>query len=118
MAHAPSAPPVTTYLRWKAGEPRLSRLFDAPPHDDEDADRGCPGCDLRLAGEGPVRLVVLGPSDSEDQHDHQAGKWYSALAVIVHASCAQGVDADVTASIPDTVQGVRALLDRWSGTPA
>lgn len=37
----------------------------------------------------PVQLLVIGPDPNDDEaHErHNAGRWYTALALIVHATC-------------------------------
>lgn len=104
-------PLMTTYLRWKTGEPRLGRpiVHDDPEH--PVMRYRCPGCGTALAGPRPVRLVALGPDDEAAELCHRAGGWYAASAVVVHADC---VDDHLLAEQPDTVDAVTALLRRLS----
>lgn len=73
------------YLRWREGEPRVSRVF---PNPGGAIGHVCPGC-LEPITSGPVVLVVVGPGDDPDaQADHAAGRWHSAATVTCHAACA------------------------------
>lgn len=83
-----------TYVRWQKDEPRRGRTFAPldPPHPAYEAP--CVLCGYSLGSDrGPdaVTLVAVGP-DADEQERHDAGRWYSALAVLVHTSCAAPLD--------------------------
>lgn len=76
-----------TYIRWKAGEPRESRILPAMAPDHPAAHLHCPVCDRELGNGRPLRVLALGP-DSEDSHAKcAAGGWFSARAIVLHAAC-------------------------------
>lgn len=84
-----------TYLRWRATESRRARSF-APPAEDHPLVRNhvpCLLCELPLAG-ARIQLLVLGPEDQETQERHDAGRWYAALAVVVHERCLSELSDD------------------------
>ena len=49
----------------------------------------CVVCDRQIAAEGePVTLVAIGCAEPDDQAKMREGRWVSARALIVHATCA------------------------------
>lgn len=44
-------------------------------------------CGTPIGAEEPVQLLVVGPDDDEGRERHDAGRWYTALAVVVHEQC-------------------------------
>lgn len=79
-----------TYLRWRQDQPRLSDVKHPLTSDHPSFDAKCLVCVERLGNGQPVQLLVLGPEDAEDRALHQAMRWYSAVALILHAACAGG----------------------------
>lgn len=87
----------STYVRWAPAESRRVREFDGPLAADHPAFLApCPFCTYRLGddvgGQPGVALVALGPDDDETRERHEAGRWYSALAIVVHTKCVRGMD--------------------------
>lgn len=79
-----------TYVRWQRDQPRRGRVFPALAEDHPAHHAPCPLCGLPLgtdpAGKG-VQLLAIGPDDDDAAYfRHHDGRWYSALAVIVHAA--------------------------------
>lgn len=57
---------------------------------DKNADEWCPACNEMFAAGDYTVLVVLGPGDDEEAREKaRAGRWYNAVAVQVHADCAE-----------------------------
>lgn len=90
-----------TYVRWRRDESREARVFPplAPEHPAYAAD--CFLCSEPLGNGGQVQLLALGPEDADDRAKHVEGRWYSALAILLHAACVQGVEPE-----PDPVETV------------
>jgi hypothetical protein len=79
---------AVTYVRWRSDEPREQRVFPALPEAHPAASTPCPACAQPLGDGTPVQLLALGPADdAEDREKHAAGRWYSAVALVVHATC-------------------------------
>jgi hypothetical protein len=47
----------------------------------------------------PVQLLIVGPSDEIDRELHDAGRWYSAGAVVVHEQCLVRLDDNAVESL-------------------
>jgi hypothetical protein len=82
-----------TNVRWKYGKPREVRLFPPLPVDHPAAGAPCLVCGINLFGgiDTPRDLVLLalgpGPEEREEK-GNGADRWYSAVALLLHASCA------------------------------
>ena len=76
-----------TFIRWKPGEPRESRVFPPLTAGHPAAGDSCPACGECLGDGTPVQLLTIGPTDDEDREKHRAGRWYSAFALLFHADC-------------------------------
>jgi hypothetical protein len=83
-ATGPAAP---TFVRWRAGARRESRLLPPLAGDHPAANRPCPACWIPLGDGRPVQLLAIGPTDDETRVQHEALRWYSALALLLHADC-------------------------------
>lgn len=79
---------MTVYVRWQKDQPREGRVVSALQADHPSYLDPCanPGCDEILGDGTPVQLLAVGP-EPDKYEDHQAGCWYSAVAVIAHARC-------------------------------
>lgn len=88
-----------TYVRWQRDELRRCRVF--PPltqgHPSEHAP--CALCDRPLGDGHDVQLVAVGPDDDEGRQLHAAGRWYTALAACMHASCVDSLDGQALAEL-------------------
>lgn len=83
-ATGPAAP---TFVRWRAGARRESRVLPPLAGDHPAANRPCPACWIPLGDGRPVQLLAIGPIDDETRVQHAARCWYSALALLLHAEC-------------------------------
>lgn len=94
-----------TFLRWKRGEPRRGRPFPALQLGHPSYDTACVLCNYSLGSDlGGVTLVAVGPSDEEDREHHNAGRWYSAMAVLVHTTCSEHInDLDLELVVAELV---------------
>lgn len=81
-------------IRWKSSESRRARVFDPLGADHPAAAATCVFCDQQIGTTTPVQIVVVGPDlrDDENRERHEAGRWYSALGVLVHEPCADALD--------------------------
>lgn len=88
-------PSNLTYVRWRSGEPRRGRVFDAPASDHPTYDSNCLLCDTVVASR-PIQLIAVGLTDEDDETSAKAkrGEWFAAGAVIVHHSCAEKLSDD------------------------
>lgn len=77
----------TTYVRWQREEPRTQRLFPPPREEHPAYLLPCGYCAEQLGGAGSIQLVAIGPDDEESRQRHDDYRWYSAFAVICHATC-------------------------------
>jgi hypothetical protein len=111
---SPSATTMVAYLRWQADEPRLSRTIHQPDPHHPITFHACPGCQQPLGGGRLTQLLALGPYNEEDEAKHQAGRWYSAIAVAIHEGCAS---EQLLADQPDNAAGVAALLVQLGADP-
>jgi hypothetical protein len=77
-------------VRWRAGESREGRVFASLEQDQVVlASAPCVACMTPLGFVEPVALLILGPGDDEEARvAHDAGRWYSAEALPLHAACA------------------------------
>jgi hypothetical protein len=77
-----------TYVRWKAGEPRESaRVLGPLDPSHPAAGFPCLCCGQPLGDGRPVQLLALGPDSDATRAECQAGYWFSALALTLHAEC-------------------------------
>jgi len=78
---------MNSYVRWKMGEPR-ERTVIAPLKPAHPVARfPCLVC-VRPLGDGrPVQLLAVGPDSEDSRARCAAGRWFSALAITVHAEC-------------------------------
>jgi hypothetical protein len=76
-------------IRWN-GEPGVGlRAFDPLSSDHPLVGDVCPACGERFKAGDRTTLIPVGPGeDEESQRKHAQGRWYSAVAVPVHAACA------------------------------
>jgi hypothetical protein len=77
---------MKTYIRWQKDQSRLGR--ELPPLNNlhPAGHLLCSVCEEQLGNGTPVRLVAIGPEES-DRGKHEQGRWYSAVAIIIHSSC-------------------------------
>jgi len=75
------------YVRWKKGEPREGPLIDKLHVDSPAIDTPCQKCGEPLGDGRPVQLYALGPDDLDSVVRHERDRWYSALALLLHAEC-------------------------------
>jgi len=61
-------------------------------HSAYDAD--CWLCGKPLGNGSQVQLLAIGPEDEADRIKHHEGRWYSALAILLHAACVQGAEPE------------------------
>ncbi len=81
-----------TYVRWQRDEPRECRVFPPLASDHPAYATECSLCGEPFSNGGKVQLLAIGPDDAESREKHAEGRWYSALAVLLHAACIQGVE--------------------------
>lgn len=81
---------MNTYMRWKAGEERCSLPGRFPPLKAGHplVDQCCPVCAEPFTVGERVTTFAVGPDTPDDAGRHNAGRWYSALAVVLHERCA------------------------------
>lgn len=88
------------FVRWQRDEPRLGRVFE--PFDPVEAGEAihevCPECLDQMGIERRTRLLIIGPTDEDDRLKHEAGRWYSAGAVLLHEDCAATCAAELLAA--------------------
>ena len=81
---------VLTYLRSRL-EPDVLHRFAPKPADHPSVGRPCPLCGAAFAAGDATTLVPLGPGDDEEERERcRAGRYYNAVAVEAHWSCATG----------------------------
>lgn len=100
-----------TYVRWRAGESRRGRVFPplAAAHPASSAFCVIGGGMLGTAE--PVQLLIVGPSDEVDRELHNAGRFYSAGAVVVHERCLAQLDDN---EVENLVKGLYMYIeDNW-----
>lgn len=95
-----------TYVRWQRDESRRARDFPPLAADHPAYLLPCAICTDPLGNGCEVALVVIGPDDDDCRHSHDAGLWYPALSIVLHAPCVlRFTDADldvfVTELVPD-----------------
>lgn len=84
---------MTIYDRWKADQPREGRIIPAVGPDHWIASSDCSKCGCSLGNGQPLQFYVLGPDSEESWERHRAGRWYSAVAIMLHADCLAPPDA-------------------------
>lgn len=91
-----------TYTRWKLGEDRRSPKdqFHPLPADHPLVGDRCLTCfDFLKEGQVPA-LFSVGPDSPEAAAHHDAGEWFSCLAVPAHETCLWGEPDDQTGVTP------------------
>ena len=79
---------LLTYVRWQPGKPRKGRVLPPLERDHAAYRVECPMCLVPLGGDSSgIVLVAIGPNSDEDFEKHQAGRVYSAQALVFHARC-------------------------------
>lgn len=73
---------------------------------DDIAETRCMLCDKRITKVREYQLVVVGPTDDEDREKHEAGRWYSAGAIICHWTC---VDAHSDEDLDALVRSLKVM---------
>lgn len=90
-------------VRWKAGEPRRGLTFGPLDGEHPLAAVPCPECGLplRIPWGVPVVLVAVGPPDDDDEarQRHEAGRWYTAAATVLHEPCVDELGDDALDSL-------------------
>lgn len=81
-----------TYVRWQKDQPRECRDFAPLAPDHPSAGTPCFVCGEVLGNGQPVQLLAIGPEGEEDRARHAAGRWYSAVAILLHVRCLTGDD--------------------------
>lgn len=95
------------FVRWKPGEPRECRVFSALDSSHPAAELPCPHCEDPLGDGRQVQLYAVGPWDEETRERHAEGRWYTALAVLLHVDCVTGFAAWFAANeTPEAPVGV------------
>jgi hypothetical protein len=81
------------YVRWHPLDDRLVNIAGPLSPDNPAVRDRCPACGHELGTEEHIALLSIGPGrDPERVAAHDRGRWYSAVAILIHASCA-GVSA-------------------------
>ena len=75
------------YVRWQRDESRRGRTFPGLPDDHPAVSAIDVLCERPLGEREPVQLLVVGPEDDDDRKRHASGRWYWAVAVVVHERC-------------------------------
>jgi hypothetical protein len=78
---------MSTYVRWKVGELRESRVIGPLDPGHVVARWPCVACTQPLGNGQPVQLLAIGPDSDENRAKCRDGRWFSALAITVHAAC-------------------------------
>ena len=79
------------YVRWRRGEPRRGRVFDALTIDHSGYALPCVECDESLGDGHSVQLIAVGPDDEKSAEKFAAGRWCTIAAVPLHAACADAL---------------------------
>lgn len=106
-----------THVWWRAGGPRRGRIIAPIASSHPGYPAPCLLCPRPLGGQGTqaldLQLLVVGPArgDQEAAQRHDAGHWYNAAALVVHAEClALMTDDDIERLVPELVMVARADL--------
>jgi hypothetical protein len=83
-----------TAVRWKSDLSRRCHVFEPLGADHPAVAATCVFCLQLIGTTAPVQLVAIGPfpDDDEAQEKHEAGRWYSAAAIVVHRPCVGALD--------------------------
>lgn len=94
------------YVHWQRDESRLGRVFEPfnPVWAGHAVHEVCPECLEQMGIERRTRLVIIGPTDEKDRLKHEAGRWYSAGAVLLHEDCAAQCDVYLLAAAMKVVR--------------
>lgn len=78
-----------TYVRYNPNVAFEPRVFGPKPSDHPSCHQICPACGGAFEPGDYTTLIPLGPGDDEEAREsHAQGRWYSAVAIEVHAACA------------------------------
>lgn len=96
-------------VRWRATESRRCASF-APLADNHPLvvkQVPCVICNELLAG-SRTQLLAVGPwpGDEEDEERHSAGRWYAAMAVVVHERCLTELSSDQVEELVEQLEEV------------
>lgn len=83
--------PVFTYIRFKDGEDRRTaqdRFAEGLVADHPVVGEQCPSCYKDFQPGEKVTLFAIGPDSLEQARKADAGRWYNAVATIMHQACA------------------------------
>jgi hypothetical protein len=75
-----------TYLRWRRGHPRTSRVFPPLTPDHSAYAEPCAVCHEPLGNGALVQLLAVGP-EPDDREACIDGRWIAAVALLFHAEC-------------------------------
>lgn len=85
------------HTQWKKGQPRASHVIEKLHVDSPAVDMPCQKCGNPLGDGRPLQLYALGPDDLDSVVRHERGRWYSALALLLHVECVpDGAGGDET----------------------
>lgn len=91
-------------VRWRRDEGRRGPVYPGLRADHPAVTVNDVLCGAPIGTEEPVQLLVVGPDNNndEDRERHEAGRWYTALAVLVHKKClARLSDDQVEAAVSE-----------------
>jgi hypothetical protein len=93
---------ATLYIRWQRDRPRVVKVMRI----DQRGPVPCGVCDVEIRPQQTMVLYALGPDSPVDAVSHDAGRWYSAVAILVHP---EHLDRETLAA-PDVAQEHVLLL--------
>jgi hypothetical protein len=73
----------TIYVRWQKDASRLVNSFRV----EQETPARCLRCDNRFDVDSIMHLYALGPENATEARDHDAGRWYTAVAAAYHSWC-------------------------------
>lgn len=94
---------MITYLRHKLSkEPSLHPMGPKATHHPSIGNM-CPACGKPFVYEDYTTLIPLGPGDSDESRERaREGRWFNAVAIEVHYTCATGSNASLADALLDT----------------